>query len=459
MAGWRDNLRQGEFRGAKFMWKDEFAQGNGRRGPDHEYPLRDTPFAEDLGRKSQSFTLNVVTIGATEDADRKALIAACNKPGAGKLVHPLWGEQMVMCRGCNPRVSTRELGVTFFVLTFSDAGSQANAATVSGNTAAQVTAKAAAAQSAHQGAFAGSFAPAASGGPIALAAQADGTSILGAIGTVGRTIASDARAAFAVARQIASAAGALSTLVAAPLQLAGTLCGIVRSVAILTGPPPGAIRGALLGTLDPSDPSSAIPRAIIAQLDDPVTGISNSDPDEAAIAGIMRGLTTLSTIDPSYVLTPNAPPPATLWQPPPQATASLQAQFDDRAALLALIRRCALACACQVASARSFPSYQDAIATRDDLASRLDLEIFAATDEATFTALRELRNATLRDITARAGALPQLVTLTPAATLPALVLAYKLYDDPAREAEIIARNDIVDPAFVPGGRPLLVLNA
>jgi prophage DNA circulation protein len=173
----------------------------------------------------------------------------------------------------------------------------------------------------------------------------------------------------------------------------------------------------------------------------------------------MRGLTTLSTIDPSYVLTPNAPPPATLWQPPPQATASLQAQFDDRAALLALIRRCALACACQVASARSFPSYQDAIATRDDLASRLDLEIFAATDEATFTALRELRNATLRDITARAGALPQLVTLTPAATLPALVLAYKLYDDPAREAEIIARNDIIDPAFVPGGRPLLVLNA
>ncbi|HEY1505763.1 MAG TPA: DNA circularization N-terminal domain-containing protein [Stellaceae bacterium] len=456
---WRDNLRQGSFRDVPFQWIDDAAQGGGRRGPDHQFPLRDTPYAEDLGRQAETFTLNVVTIGANEDDDRKALRAACAKAGPGKLVHPLWGEMTVMCRGCNFRVSTSKLGVSYFVLTFSEAGSQANAATVSASTPAQTTATAANAQGANQGNFGNSFAALPAGGPVALSGQSDSSSILGTVSSVAMTIRSDARAAFAVASQISAAIGSVASLVAAPLQLAGAITGIVRAVSILTAPPPGPVRKALIGTLDPADPSSAIPSAILAQLDDPVTGVSNDDPDEDTIAAILKAFTTLSTVDPSYELVQSAPPPVTLWTPPPQATPTLQAQFDNRAALLALTRRAALACACQAATARSFPSYQDAIATRDDLAARLALEIFAADDEASFNALRALRNATIRDITARAASLPQLVTLTPAATLPALLLAFKLYDDPEREDEIIARNDIAFPAFVPGGQPLLVLNA
>jgi prophage DNA circulation protein len=45
----------------------------------------------------------------------------------------------------------------------------------------------------------------------------------------------------------------------------------------------------------------------------------------------------------------------------------------------------------------------------------------------------------------------------PQATQPALVLAYSLYEDASRDADIIARNNVRHPGFVPGGRTLEVL--
>ena len=42
--------------------------------------------------------------------------------------------------------------------------------------------------------------------------------------------------------------------------------------------------------------------------------------------------------------------------------------------------------------------------------------------------------------------------------IPALVLAHRLYDDPSWDADIVARNDVVHPGFVPGGVDLQVLS-
>jgi prophage DNA circulation protein len=48
--------------------------------------------------------------------------------------------------------------------------------------------------------------------------------------------------------------------------------------------------------------------------------------------------------------------------------------------------------------------------------------------------------------------------VTPAEPLPALVLAYDLYEDVARDGEITARNKIRHPGFVPAEK-LKVLSA
>jgi len=42
--------------------------------------------------------------------------------------------------------------------------------------------------------------------------------------------------------------------------------------------------------------------------------------------------------------------------------------------------------------------------------------------------------------------------------MPAIVLAYRLYGDAERADEIVARNRVRHPGFVPGGQPLEVLS-
>ena len=94
---------------------------------------------------------------------------------------------------------------------------------------------------------------------------------------------------------------------------------------------------------------------------------------------------------------------------------------------------------------------------RDELSDRLELEAETA-DDSVYTALVDLRAATVRDLTARGASLAGLRTVTPAATLPALVLAHRLYGDAARADELTLRNRLRHPGFVVGGSALEVLS-
>jgi prophage DNA circulation protein len=52
-----------------------------------------------------------------------------------------------------------------------------------------------------------------------------------------------------------------------------------------------------------------------------------------------------------------------------------------------------------------------------------------------------------------------LVTLIPPATEPSLVLAWRWYGDANRAAELVARNALRHPGFVPARAPLQVVCA
>lgn len=75
-----------------------------------------------------------------------------------------------------------------------------------------------------------------------------------------------------------------------------------------------------------------------------------------------------------------------------------------------------------------------------------------------FTALEDVRATLSEHLTTTAQALPSITTYTPPETMPALVIAWELYGDIERTNEIIDRNNIVQPNFVPGGVPLEVLS-
>lgn len=76
---WRDELRPASFRGVSF-----YVEGGtltfGRRLAIHEYPQREKPYVEDLGKKARVYRLEAFVLGPDYMKDRDALIDALETP-------------------------------------------------------------------------------------------------------------------------------------------------------------------------------------------------------------------------------------------------------------------------------------------------------------------------------------------------------------------------------------------
>ena len=121
-SGWRDRLQDASFRGVPFKVEEESA-GTGRRVETHEYPNRDKPYTEDLGKVTFRPSITAYVVGDDCFDQRDRLIEALNKPGPGTLVHPTYGELKVCVDG-EVRVSTSksEGRIVRFDLKFVEAG-------------------------------------------------------------------------------------------------------------------------------------------------------------------------------------------------------------------------------------------------------------------------------------------------------------------------------------------------
>lgn len=99
---WSERLHPASFRGVPFAVLA--ADGVfGRRQAIHEYPYRDTAWIEDLGRATRSLTIRgflIQSSGLYNAPDvmtqRDSLIAACEMPDAGTLVHSTLGQKPVI---------------------------------------------------------------------------------------------------------------------------------------------------------------------------------------------------------------------------------------------------------------------------------------------------------------------------------------------------------------------------
>ena len=138
--------------------------------------------------------------------------------------------------------------------------------------------------------------------------------------------------------------------------------------------------------------------------------------------------------------------------PAPQATGTAgQAIAEVTNATAALCRRALISLARATASYAP-RSYDDAVAIRDQVCGLLDAEIVYAADNGdtqAYLSLRRLRAAVVQDLNTRGAQLPRLMTVTRARPLPALVLAYELYQDTTRADELITRVNPPHPAYFP----------
>ncbi len=397
---WRDQLQKASFRKVEFHVSGTDGQ-LGRRTVLHEYPLRDLPYAEDLGRKSREFTLEAFVIGTDYMAARDALIDAIEAPGPGELVHPFRGRMNVAITAARISESTDFGGMAKFSLTFVEAGQNLQPAAAV-NTVAAVTVAADDAAAVTINDFGDIFSVENLPEFVEAGGLANLTTALSDIQAAANGIIKDAVIMPEFVLQLSGVSATLSSLIRLPATLAGSLMSQIA-----------ALRGIALSPLD--------------------------------AFGALANLFDFGADPVSFPAVPSTTP-------------SRKQQAANQAAVVSLVKRAALIEASRAASQMEFASYNEAIATRDTLAERLEAEAESSTD-AIYATLTDLRIAVIRDITARGADLSRVVQYTPGATLPALVVAHQLYGDASKADEIVARNHIRHPGFVVGGQPLEVLTA
>lgn len=389
-------LRPASFRGVPFSVELGDIEA-GRRVQVHEYPQRDKPYVEDLGRATRSIRVQALIVGDDYVQRANKLLEALERPGPGALVHP-WLGQMQVSLAAPARVEfdRQRLGVASFDLDFVEAGELAfpsvQASTQAATRkAADMVSKAAVLQAARR------FNVAGVSDFVQAAAQ----------GQLGQLAATFTRAlpdlpALGDARKFAQAAGEWVSLVRNPAALAGS---IARSLNVAS---------------------------YIQQAQD--------------LRGVLGGLLVMAR---SQSLSA-PPPPAVLTQSRRQAWA-------NEAALNGLARQVVLAQAIGASSLVPADVHDDVMGMRDQIVAAIDAETLAASDES-YQALLAARLAVWRDLTDRARGAERLRTVRPQQAVPALVLAHRLYATADRADEIVARNRVRHPGFVPP-RDLLVLSA
>lgn len=400
---WRDQYRQGSWRGISFTTYEQELSG-GRRGQTHEFPQRDVPWREDLGKLGRTITIECFVAGDDYYGARDALIDACEKEGPGTLVYPTRGEMTLALISYSCSESSVSGGIAEFSLEFVETSGTPVSAEARPATAAQSRMASAAVVSKAPERFAERFTT--SGFPafvedagvrlvegVALATQI-AAAPLGGAGAVLRAFDTGMRLLPASAR----------ALVRGPLALGHALTG-------------------LIGALD-------------------------------ALAGSSRRrlATARTLLDYGASLKPVI-----------GTTPSRTREHDNQLAFVTLVKTTAAAHYVGAAADIDFISYDEAVLARDDGAARLDAlaDLLAdAFDDIGWRDTNILNAALVRDLTARGATLARTYRHTPAATEPALVTARRLFDRTAdiatRAGEIAARNHIRHPGFVPGGRALAI---
>ncbi|CNB56085.1 putative bacteriophage protein [Yersinia frederiksenii] len=132
---WSEHLHQASFRGVPFVI-DKSTGTFGRRQAVHSYPYRDISYIEDLGRNARSMTLDGFLVQNSQIytapdvmTQRDSLIAACEMPGSGTLVHPTLGEMTVSVSELKINESTAGGRIFSFTLTAHESGLRAFAIT------------------------------------------------------------------------------------------------------------------------------------------------------------------------------------------------------------------------------------------------------------------------------------------------------------------------------------------
>lgn len=401
---WHKTLRAASFRGVPFFVEEATNEG-GRRIATHEFPLRDDPYTEDLGRAAQRFRFRAFVVGDDYMDRRDALLKACqDNATAGTLIHPYLGERKVRAGVVRWTETKREGGAAAFDLEFIQDGVQpkpaASTDTVSGLLAGLAK-----------------FLPLvkAAYATISLAIRNPGY-LLGFAETIVGSFVGD--------------------LLGLP---AGTIAGLQSLITGLIGNAGNdpVLANAITNLFTGAANNAALIASPLTPVSDPITGTSFTPPPSADLTG---GLAQFATWG------------ATL--PAPTAPSSTQQALlaQQQVAIVTLIQASAVSAILQCYAQIDFPSADAANKALNQVLYFLDMQADLAANAGLDDLYRGWRGVTalaVADLTTRAQQLPRLATYSVQAIRPSLALAQRLYGDASRADELAELNAVTHPGFMP----------
>lgn len=405
-----EQLQPASFRGVAFEVE---ASGItvGRRTVVHEYPQRDRPYVEDMGRATRNITLQCFVVGSDYLEQAQALMHELEEPGPGTLIHPWLGEMEVTITSVSELLFDQGLGVASVTITATEAGDlEFPAVTADEDTEALEAADAVEKSAVDK--FCEDFDLSTINDWIDSALEG---SLLDALNFVS---AGDLGKLFDYAEGVANLADkAMDLLSTDPkifaTRLAGAL-GLSRWATTVS-----AWRGVAksLKNLCRHDKLKARTKAYAERKGEPMSDVTRQVmKSQAAIETLVRQLLIAQMVGVSTLV----------------ATSKDVSSPDGEEDMRTTTR-----------------SYDEIVELRDELCQVLDDELLMEENDEMYQVLDEARTAIFDVLTHKADALQHVVIVKPDDVFPAVVLAYDYHDDADRDLEITRRNGVEHEGFCP----------
>lgn len=403
-----EQLQPASFRGVPFEVE---ASGItvGRRTVVHEYPQRDRPYVEDMGRATRNITLQCFVVGSDYLEQAQALMHELEEPGPGTLVHPWLGEMEVTITSVSELQFDQGLGVASVTITATEAGDlEFPAVTADEDTEALEAADAVEKSAIDK--FCEDFDLSTINDWVDSALEG---SLLDALNFVS---AGDLGKLFDYAEGVANLADkAMALLSTDPkifaTRLAGAL-GLSRWATTVS-----AWRGVAksLKNLCKHDKLKARTKAYAERKGEPMSDVTRQVmKSQAAIETLVRQLLIAQMVGVSTLV----------------ATSKDVSSPDGEEDMRTTTR-----------------SYDEIVELRDELCQVLDDELLMEENDEMYQVLDEARTAIFDVLTHKADALQHVVIVKPDDVFPAVVLAYDYHDDANRDLEIARRNGVEHEGF------------
>lgn len=411
---WRDQMLPASFRGISFLIP-QASVPVGMKVQLHEFPQRDEPYAEQMGKQAQVHRLVCWIIGDDCFERRDKFMEAVQTPGAGELVHPWLGRMQVKAGEAELTHDFKQGGMAAFAVTFyPDIPLKFPTAKV--NTQQQVV-------------------------------KASDSLLDSALARYKSAMAKVDQARLGLARLRNSLSGVytviqqqFSTIIGAFTNLTGFVQSLMNAPDSLSSLFSSYFSEFSVDDYLGDDSGSSYRNSVATatQQSEAVASIntvSDSGGVDAAAASQATANLVQDALLVQVALIISEMPVAS--QPVSTATvASVEQQ-----AVQPIVRP-------------EVPVADDVIELRDNLNEAI-FQASLKADPEHYMVLNTLRQTIVKHLTAVAESGVPLVEITPPETLSALVLAYRRFGDATRESEVVQRNRLRHPGFVPA-RPIKI---